>query len=48
LFLYGANMVVPGVLTTGSIIASVLSKLAAALFVAWVVRKREMKTQPAI
>lgn len=48
LFLYGANMVVPGVLTTGSIIASVLSKLAAALFVAWVVRKREMKTQPAM
>lgn len=41
MFLYGANMVVPGVLTFGSIAASVASKLAASLFVAWLVRRRE-------
>ena len=41
LFLSGADMVVPGVLTLGSIIASVLSKLAAALAVAWMVKRRE-------
>lgn len=48
LFLYGADMVVPGVLTLGSIAASVLSKLAAALAVAWMVKKRELAPQPAI
>lgn len=41
LFLYGANLVVPGVLTAGSVAASVFSKLLAALLVSWLVRKRE-------
>lgn len=49
LYLVGADMVVPGVLTISSIIASVISKLAAALFVAWLVKRREKaQTQPAI
>ncbi len=47
LYLVGANMVVPGVLTIGSIIASIASKLAAAAFIAWLVRRREAN-QPAI
>ncbi len=43
LYLVGANMVVPGVLTLTSILASIASKLAAALFVAWLIRRRERR-----
>lgn len=41
MFFYGAEMVVPGIFSTGTVIAAVLSKLAAAAFVAWLVRQRE-------
>lgn len=46
LFLFGANMVVPGVLTFWSVLASVLSKLAGAALVAWWVRGRTQEAQP--
>jgi len=41
IFFVGADVVVPGILTVGSVLASVLSKLVAALFVAWLVSRRE-------
>ena len=41
LFFYGAEMVVPGIFSTGTVIAAIASKLAAALVVAWMVRRRE-------
>ena len=41
LFFYGAEMVVPGIFSTGTVIAAIISKLAAAAFIAWIVRRRE-------
>lgn len=41
LFFYGAEMVVPGIFSIGTVIAAVLSKLAAASAVAWMVKKRD-------
>jgi hypothetical protein len=46
LFLYGANMVVPGVLTGWSILASICSKLIGAAIVAHIVKKKQIKQKP--
>lgn len=45
LFLYGVNTVVPGVLTAGSVVASIASKMIAALIVAYLLRRREKKVE---
>jgi uncharacterized PurR-regulated membrane protein YhhQ (DUF165 family) len=41
IFLYGADMVVPGIFTHFTLVASVLSKLLGAAFVAYLVAQRE-------
>ena len=41
IFFYGAEMVVSGIFSVGTVVAAVLSKLAAAIFVAWLVKRRE-------
>lgn len=41
IFLYGADMVVPGIFTLWSVLASVMSKLVGAAFVAYVVAQKE-------
>ena len=41
LFFYGAEMVVTGIFSIGTVIAAIISKLAAAAFVAWLVKRRE-------
>ena len=46
IFLYGADMVVPGVFTFWSIAASVMSKLMGAVIVAYVVSLKESQTMP--
>ncbi len=43
IFLYGADMVVPGIFTIWSALASIGSKLLAAAFIAYIVARREPK-----
>lgn len=46
IFLYGANLVVPGVFSTWSVVASVSSKLVGAVIVAILVQRRYKKSAP--
>lgn len=47
-FLFGANMVTPGIFAWGTAITSVLSKLTGAAVVAWMVLQREKAADPAV
>jgi hypothetical protein len=46
-FLYGASFSVPGIFAWGTMVSSIVSKLAGALVVSWLVAKREQRMKPA-